>query len=272
MSGKSYGGALNRTFAAALQHLLERNYGLIGSRRVIKMIAADVTALIEQFYPLPERVPPGWMLYTGTKATGPKASPSRTADEYELVTVAWPVVVPEDIETLVDLPSGKAAKQAREALLKRRLVRLVTYGWEHPQGPVLLTLADLSLMLGGDTTQMSKLLTTARAETGLELLTKGYYFDQGRMPTHKDQVVALYEQGVDEAQIARLTNHAQDSVGHYIRGYERVLLLARRHFPAPEIAAATGMSNGLVKVYLGLIARYHPDLVDEETQEVTVSA
>jgi hypothetical protein len=66
------------------------------------------------------------------------------------------------------------------------------------------------------------LLQDSRQTTGKELLTKGYFFDQGMRPTHKEMVIELYEQGLDEVAIARQTQHAQSSVGRYIRDYERV--------------------------------------------------
>ena len=65
-----------------------------------------------------------------------------------------------------------------------------------------LTLADLAAMLNLSTVQVSLLLKEARKTTGKPLLTKGYYFDQGVRPTHKDQIIALYESGADEADIA----------------------------------------------------------------------
>ena len=43
-------------------------------------------------------------------------------------------------------------------------------------------------------------------------------------PSHKDQIVALYEAGLDEADIARQSQHEPTSVGKYIRDYERVKL------------------------------------------------
>ncbi|MCP4418409.1 MAG: hypothetical protein GY805_17460, partial [Chloroflexi bacterium] len=64
-------------------------------------------------------------------------------------------------------------------LLKKRLQRIVEYGLNHPDDPVLLTCADLGLMLGRTNPQISNLLKDLRVETGKSLITKGYYFDQG---------------------------------------------------------------------------------------------
>jgi hypothetical protein len=243
-------------------HLLETDYGLLGSRRVLVMLAEDIQQLVDEFYPAPERLSSGWMVFTGTKATGPKAYPGQSAGEHELVTLAWPVLLPQDIQQLASQPE---TKQARRQWFQKRLIRLIEYGWQHPDGPVLLTLADLAAMLGLNTVQVSQLLTEARRTTGKPLLTKGLYFDQGMRPTHKAEVIALYEQGVDEADIARQTGHAAASVGRYIRDYERVRLLLKRGIAVDQMSRLTDMQPGVVRSYVKLVGQYHPDLVQYAT-------
>ena len=149
-------------------------------------------------------------------------------------------------------------------MLQQRLVRIVEYGWQHPPGSVLLTLADLGAMLNLSVSHVSKLLAEARRTTGKPLLTKGYYFDQGMRPTHKNEIIALYEAGLDEADIARQTGHAQASVGQYIRDYERVKLLLTHQTPVERISQLIGMQPSVVQAYVGLACQYHPDLMPEE--------
>ena len=227
MSNQAYVGTAKRTFKQAVVHLLETDYGLMGSRRVLELLADDVQGLAEQFYPAPERLSSGWLVFTGTKASGSKPHPGQSADEHELVTLAWPVILPEDVQGLAASPDGSA--EMRQAWFQKRLIRILEHGYRDPAGPVLLTLADLSAMLGLTTVQISQLLTEARCLTGKPLPTKGYYFDQGMRPTHKDEIIALYEAGLDEAEIAHRTGHASTSTGHYIRGYERVKQLLLHH-------------------------------------------
>jgi len=258
MATQAYVGTSKRTFQQAVLHLLETDYGLLGSRRVLAMLAEDIQQLVDKFYPAPERLSSGWMVFTGTKATGPKAYPGQSAAEHELVTLAWPVLLPEDIQQLASQPE---TKQARRQWFQKRLIRLIEYGWQHADGPVLLTLADLAAMLGLNTVEVSQLLTEARRTTGKPLLTKGLYFDQGMRPTHKAEVIALYEQGVDEADIARQTGHAATSVGRYIRDYERVRLLLKRGISVEHMSRLTDMQPGVVRAYVKLTDRYHPDLV-----------
>jgi hypothetical protein len=239
---------------------LETEYGLLGSARVLDLLARDLQSLVNQFYPPPERVPSGWMVFTGTKASGPKPHPGQTASAHELVTLAWPVLLSEDLQRLSALPAGAAGMKARQEWFQQRLIRIVEHGEHAPEGPVLLTLADLGAMLGLSTVQVSQLLSAARQVTGKPLLTKGHYFDQGMRPTHKDEIIALYEAGTDEAEIARRSNHAPDSVGHYIRDYEKVKLLLTRRIPAEQIDHLVDLQPNVVRAYTGMVHKYHPEL------------
>jgi hypothetical protein len=262
-SAQAYVGTAKRTFGRAVVHLLETNYRLLGSRRVLELIASDIEALVEQFYPVPKRLRSGWMVFTGVKATGPKAPPGRSAESEQLVTLAWPVLLQEDLEALAALPTGKAGKEARQVLLQKRVARIVEYGWQHPEGPVVLTLADLASMLNLSTVRVSQLLKAARKSTGKPLLTKGYYFDQGMRPTHKHQIIALYEAGVDEKDIARQSQHHQTSVGKYIRDYERVKLLLKNEVSPKRIEYITQLQPSVVQAYITMVREHHPNLEPE---------
>lgn len=264
MSSQAYVGTTKRTFRQAVHHLLEHDYGLLGSHRVLELLADDLQDLVEQFYPAPERLSSGWMVFTGTKADGSKPYPGRPAGDHQLVTLAWPVLLPDDVQQLATLPKGGDGKQTRQTWLRKRLIRIIEYGQAHPQGPVLLTLADLSLMLGLTTVQISQRLAEARQSTGKPLLTKGYYFDQGMRPSHKGEIIALYEAGRDEADIARQTQHAPSSVGRYLRDYERVKLLLSHAIPVDRIRSLTGLQPGVIKAYVALVYQYHPDLAVED--------
>lgn len=258
MSSQAYIGLTKRTFQQALIQLLEQDYGLLGSRRILELLAADVQQLVERFYPAPERLRSGWLVLTGTKASGPKAHPGQAAGEHELVTLAWPVLLPEDLDQLAHQPE---TVEQRQKWLRQRLIRIIEYGWQHPAGPVLLTQADLGAMLGLPQRQICRLLQEARQLSGKTLLTKGYYFDQGMRPTHKAEIIAWYEQGRDEAAIARQSGHTAGSVGRYIRDYERVKLLLTRATPVEQIPHLVGLQPSVVEAYVKLVEQYHPELV-----------
>jgi len=254
---QAYVGTAKRTFQQALIHLLESDYGLVGSRRIVETLAEDVQKLADQFYPPPQHLSSGWMVFTGTRASGGKTQPGQSAGDHELVTLAWPVLPPEDIEYLAHHPETTSARQA---WFHQRLARIIEYGLNHPDGPILLTLADLAAMLGLTTVQVSQLLAETRRTTGKPLPTKGYYFNQGMRPTHKEEIIALYEAGQDEANIARHAGHAPESVGHYIRDYERVKLLLSHQTPLAQIGQLIDLQPNVIQAYAKMVARYHPEI------------
>ena len=263
MSGQAYVGTAKRTFQAAVFNLLKNGYGMLSSGRILSLLADDIQQLVDEFYPPGERLSSGWMIFTGTKASGKKAYPGQSATDHELVTLAWPVLLSEDIQELTAFPVGEGRARARERWFQKRLVRILEYGWHHESGPVLLTQADLSAMLGLTVVQVSQLLTEARAATGKRLITKGYYFDQGMRPTHKAEIIALYESGQDEADIARKTSHAPTSVGKYIRDYERVKMLLSHGMPIRDIRVILQMQPSVIQAHIDLAEQYHPGLTPD---------
>lgn len=256
-----YAGTQQRCFQQAARHLLETEYGFLNSRRVIDMLATDMEVLAAKFRPNADIVAPGWLVFTGTKAEGGKAYPGKSAGDYPLVTLAWPLLLEEDVAQLEKMSPGQEGRHQQRQLLKKRLRRLIEHGLSHPDGPVLLTCADLGLMLGRTNGQISRLLIELRQETGQPLPTKGYYFDQGVRPTHKAEIVALFEQGLDEVEIARQSHHNQSSVGRYLRDYGRVKLFLHNKVPVEQISALSGLQPAVVDAYVKLAQQYHPALL-----------
>ena len=59
MSTSPYHTATQRTFRQAIIHLLETEYKLVGSHKVIQMIADDISDLHTEYYRNSDVVPPG---------------------------------------------------------------------------------------------------------------------------------------------------------------------------------------------------------------------
>lgn len=257
MSSQAYVGTQQRTFQSAFIHEMEQNYGFLKSKRMLTLLAEDIQRLVEEFFPTPAHLRPGWLLFTGTKADGRKAFPGQSATDLTAVTIEWPLLTQDDLDWMAAQPD---TKPMRRHLLIQRVIRLIEYGQAHAQGPVLLTVADLSLLLGLTTVQVSQLLQEARIHSGKPLHTKGYYFDQGLRPSHKAEIVALYEDGMDEADIARHSQHAQSSVGRYLRDYDRVKELLIAHIPVVDIPRLLGLQPSVVDAYVALLQLHKPAL------------
>lgn len=140
-----YASIEKRTFQAALIHLLETEYRIVGSHRILKILAEDVEALVEQFYPKSERAESGQLIWTCTGADGQKAQPGKRTEEYKTVTVRLPLIGPDERrERLERCGRGKWAARLHDRH-KRQINRLVLAAAE--QGG-WLTIAELSLILG----------------------------------------------------------------------------------------------------------------------------
>jgi hypothetical protein len=115
----------------------------------------------------------------------------------------------------------------------------------------LLSQADIGILTGYSPGAVS-VTTVSLRQRGEFLPLRGYVVDMGSYPTHKAAVVRLYVDGLTTPDIAARTYHSKDAVDRYIRGFERVRLLATK-FSKEELPLLTGLSEGLVGQYLDLL-------------------
>jgi hypothetical protein len=120
----------------------------------------------------------------------------------------------------------------------------------------LLSQRDIALVTGYSDGAVSD-STVALRTRGVFLPLRGYLMDMGSFPTHKAAIIGLYLQGLLTPDIARRTYHSKEAVDRYIRGFERVRLLAAK-FAKEELPMLTGMSERLIGEYLSLIAQHRP--------------
>jgi hypothetical protein len=255
-----YASIEKRNVESALLHMLETEYGLIGGRRILLMLIEDVMGVMEEFYPLSERVGSGTLTWTCTADEGEKAQPGKRTEEYKSVTVQLPLITTEDLRDRTDHKTSERGKRQATAKErdKKRLARVVKAANE--QGG-LLTIAELSVMLNKSYQVISDYAREWQAETDELLPMKGYKMDQGSSPTHKKEIVRFYEQGLQPPDIAREASHSLKSVERYLKDYERVKLLLKRGMGIEDIISTTGRGRKVVLEYIEIIREYHPHLV-----------
>lgn len=259
-----YASIEKRTFAAALIHLLETEYRLLGSPRILQMVAADVMGLIEEFYPRADHTHSGQLVWTCTGDEGEKAQPGKPTAAYKTVTVVLPLIEPTEIQEHLQPCGGQVGGRARQqARVRRQIQRLVTAAVE--QGG-LLTIAELSVILGLSYEAIHRHLQALEAETGKPLPLKGYKMDQGSRPSHKGLVIQYHERGLTPPDIAHETSHNLKSVERYLKDYERVLMLLKQHLGVAEISAIIGRGQSVVREYVMLARQYHPAIFPPENE------
>lgn len=259
-----------RSFRNGIIRLLEENYKLLGSHKVIQMISDDIVELHQEFYPELEKECFGHIVWRTTKATSRKPSYGTKSEDYEVQTVILPLVTEQDIENRIKSHYSYKDKDGqcnyqkqidRDIEVMARLVKSASEqgGW--------LTGAELSVLLNRSLGTIGRYMRIYHETHDDILPTKGLMLDQGSKPTHKGAIIDLYEQGYHEPDIARMTNHTIESTSRYIKNYKNIRLLLEKKFNIMDIVRITGRGRSTVLQYRDLVYRYHPLLKPKEGKE-----
>ncbi len=261
-----YASIPKRSFRNNIIHHIENNYKLVGSHKVIQMMADDIVELHKEFYPETSTVGCGSIVWQTTAATEKKPSYGKKVEDEKIKTVILPLVIQKDVEYRmrshyhVEKKGNNHKKQAQRDM--EVMARLVKSAFK--QGG-LLTGAELSVLMNRSLHVIGRYLKMYH-ETHEDILpTKGIILDQGSRPTHKAPIVNLYEQGIPDPDIARLTNHTIESVGHYLRAYRNAKMMMEKGFNLMEMVRVSGKSKSTIIQYRELVYQYHPELKSNPT-------
>jgi hypothetical protein len=251
-----------RDFRAALEFLLETEFKLVGSHRVIRLIAEAVVELQRQFYPAFEQLEPGSILWATTKAgEQAKVGWGKRAESYGIQMVRLPLVTKDEIETRMRPGPGRDPRDNRRKEFRRdtaTMVRLVKAA--AAQGG-LLSGAELSVLMNRSLMKVHDYIRSYEQETGDPLPLKGYVLDMGSSPTHKGIICRKFEEGMSPPDIARATGHGLAAVDNYLGTYDRIKVLLKKSFDLPTICQVTGKAARTVAQYLVIVERFHPELM-----------
>jgi hypothetical protein len=247
-----------RNFRSALIHMLETEYKLLGSRKILEILADDIEDLHREYYPSVDRVGFGEIVFRTTKDDGQRQSYGKRAEDYDSVTVILPLITREDIERRIyykkgDRNSNYKHREARDIETTVRLIKSTK-----AQGG-LLSGAEVSVLMNRSLSTIRKYLDAYRKKTGEILPLKGYVLDQGSLPTHKGIIISLYEQGISPADIVLRTEHSQEAVDRYIKQYNQIRILIRKGLDQKAIKEITGRSMKIVKEYIKLYYDLNPE-------------
>lgn len=232
-----------RNLPSLLTYKFLNEYGYDKGPVVVKSIVDDICDTVRTYFKSSTDIEPGQLVYLApVKGQGPGWG--KTIAQTKLMPVTLTLVASEDIEAIRDGLHIGARREIRVRRLSREAFR---------QG-ALLSQVDISLVAGYSDSAISNTAVELR-ERGEFLPLRGYIEDMGSFPTHKAAIVGLYLQGMLTPDIARRTFHSKQAVDRYIRGFERVRLLASK-FAFEELPLLTGMSASLVAQYLELVQEH----------------
>ena len=254
-----------RNFHSGIIKLLENEYKVLGSRKVLEMLADDIENLHREYYPVKEQVGFGEIIFTTTKDDGQRQSYGKRTEDYATVTIALPLITKEDVERRIYYKKGdrNSNYRHREARDIDTLVRLLKSA--KAQGG-LLSGAELSVLMNRSLSTIRKYLDAYIEKTGEILPLKGYVLDQGSLPTHKGIIISLYEQGISQADIVLKTGHSQDAVDRYIKHYEQIKKLLLKGMDEIAIKEITGRSMKVVKEYIKLYKDLNPGVMTKQAK------
>jgi hypothetical protein len=254
-----------RSYRQAIVHLLETEYKIIGSHRVLEQLAEDVENLNREYFGEQSKMAPGILCWRTQSLEDQKISYGKRTEDYKARTVYLPLVEMSDIELRMHHRTGirndnRVGSDLRE---RTQMVRLLKSAYE--QG-TSLTISELAVMMNRSLTVIGKHVKQYYATHPEETLPlRGYIYDQGSNPTHKALICTLHERGENEADIAHKTQHQLKSVGRYISHYTRVKQLMDRGLGNREIAHILGIAERVVVEYTRIATHFHPGLAKKIT-------
>lgn len=234
-----------RTLPSLLRYKFLHEYGYDKGAVVVGAIVDDICQVVRNYYTRPGDLEAGQLIYHAPSATE-RPGRAKTIAQTKLVAVRLTIVADEDIDAIrAHLPACQ-----RRDIRVRRLTREA-----FAQGGVL-SCADIGILTGYSTSAVS-MTAVALRRRGEWLPLRGYIADMGSFPTHKAAIIRLYLSGLTTPDTAARTYHTKQAVDRYIRGFERVRLLASK-FAREELPLLTGMSERLVAEYLTLLDNHAP--------------
>jgi len=93
-----YESISKRDFKTALIRLLEGEYKVLGSHKVLTMLADDIEQLHQEYYPRQNRLQSGDVVWQTTKDDGQRQSYGKKTEDYAVQTVILPLIRTEDVE------------------------------------------------------------------------------------------------------------------------------------------------------------------------------
>jgi DNA-binding CsgD family transcriptional regulator len=245
---KIYKGIEARTFKTGVIQLLEQEYKILGSHKVISLIAEDIEQLHRHFYPEASSKEPGVIQWVTTSVENKKSQLGKEVEK--TVTVDLPYFTREDIQ----LQKEGITKKEHDLIRLGRLTKVA-----FSQGG-LLTQGELAVILNLSIGTVSRKIREYQKKNKEMLPIKGYFFDLGRGTTHKGIIIELYEEGFSPPDIAKRVYHSLEAVDRYIKDYERVKFLLRQGLNKTEICKAIGKGKNLVGEYIEITLKFYPTL------------
>jgi len=233
----------------AIRQTVQEDMG--STKRVAQAVTDDLLKLVEDAFPVSDRLRPGEIVLFVDKHDPSFISGEKIADRPVI-----PVVVPLYTEQAFDIWHSDEAVGLRRA----RIATLVATAAAEQGG--VFSIAGLADLLHVAPSSMAKDLRELAVVVHMQAPTKGLLEDAGPTLTHKDWILDLDHYGLTGEEISWLTRHAPLSRDRYIATFRRAEALMRvdGRIPKPEVLARIlRLRLWVAKQYVDLLHRYYGD-------------
>jgi len=237
----------DRMAAKCLRTLLENKflfeYGYQNGPVLVKAIVDDILSIVEAHYlPVTDSLSPGTFIATAVSKETKVGPYNQNLRNCPMVTVRLRLFSKEEFEEYL---SGQVTPSQ---LLKKRTIR---WFYEAAQQGGYLTNEDVSLLSGTSLASVGHWVRDYQDKHSTLVPTRGNMHDLGRGISHKKYILRLYLQGKLPSEIARETSHNVKNVSRYIKAFEIVRMLRKKH-PPSEVLKLSGLSESLCREYIEL--------------------
>ncbi len=146
-----------RDFKTALIRLLEQEYKIIGSRRILLMLADDLEQLHQEYFPAKNRLEFGDLVWQTTKDDGQRPSYGKRTEDYAVQTVILPLVRKEDVEQRVFYRRGVKNEKYRR-IEEREMAQIIRLVKSAKERGGLLSGAEVAMMMNMSLTKVGRYL------------------------------------------------------------------------------------------------------------------
>lgn len=238
-------GRSERMAAKCLHTLLENKflfeYGYQNGPVLVKAIVDDILSIVETHYlPVTDSLSPGTFIATAVSKEAKVGPYNQKLRNCPMVTVRLKLFSREEFDEYL------SARATPQQLLKKRTIR---WFYEAAQQGGYLTNEDVSLLGGISLTTVSRWVREYQDNNSTLIPTRGNMHDLGCGISHKKHILYLYLQGKIPTEIARETSHNIKNVSRYIRSFETVRMLMKKHTPS-EVLKLSGLSDSLGREYI----------------------
>jgi Protein of unknown function (DUF1670) len=243
---QAYDASDRKTFHSALCRLLHTEFPGVFGPLITKLFADKIGELYDRFHPPGSRFKAGQVLWTAVAVDDPPSHNKRIEDT-RLLPIILDLVNAQDI-------SDAVAKKGWAPIRRNKIVRLCRQAYAQK---AVLSLADVSLLMGLNLNTVSQNILAYERETGESVPRRGTIHDMGPSVTHK--AIICYKRFVERkttSQVAQETFHSVDEVEYYVQCFRQVQLCHDKGMSKEDIARVTAYSLPLVQQYLDLIKRF----------------